>query len=135
MVDIQCIYCGSTHIVKVGRIYGQRYRCESCHRGFGENTLRAGVPTNGTAHALRDCYCICLRNHIPFRRVRSGSKKTCVVTTRQEIAQVLYYKYPEIAVTTLGELLGLAPGSARLGKGVFGFKEEHSAQFRLPLNV
>lgn len=40
-LDKTCIYCGSTHIVRDGKLPSgaQRYKCFSCNRGFSDTTV------------------------------------------------------------------------------------------------
>jgi len=51
----------------------------------------------------------------------TNSRIVSVVNARREIAQKVTFAHPEWPIVYIGWLLGLAPGSARLGQGVFRF--------------
>lgn len=44
-----------------------------------------------------------------------------VANARRMVALNITFAHPEWAITHIGEVLGLAPGSARLGQGIFRF--------------
>ena len=51
----------------------------------------------------------------------TNSRTARVVAARREIAQKATFAHPEWSIVYIGWLLGLAPGSARLGQGTFRF--------------
>lgn len=119
----KCPYCDGTRTWRNGTQEGvQRYICSECNGAFSARQEfkfeYRELPHTDNPQEL--CEWAAEMIGLSLGLICSKSRKWDVVEARRAIAQALFFR-TRLPVVSAGELLGLAPGSARLGQGCFNF--------------